>query len=222
MNIDLSKAREALAANRCARGAGVWDCDRAKDGGVCSACLQRRHLRDALAAVDAMAAENQRLRDLVRHQRGALHDEGLITDDEYDDLAADHGAVARLEGYDDMRGRYAAMCDLRDALTAERDEARRLLGEVHRRVGRGVGWPDDPQRTYACIVSDITNAAMARGEERQDALDAAFLAGATAMLKRAVSTCEMYRAHIPPKMIGELLHDVRHIEPSDLPRPATP
>lgn len=44
--------------------------------------------------------EVARLRDLVRHQRSALHDAELITDEEYAALAGDQGAVARLEGYD--------------------------------------------------------------------------------------------------------------------------
>ncbi len=52
------------------------------------------------AKLRAQASEMQRLRDLVRHQRGPLHESGLITDAEYAALAGDHGAVARLEGYD--------------------------------------------------------------------------------------------------------------------------
>jgi hypothetical protein len=50
---------------------------------------------------------DQRLRDLVRHQRGPLHGAGLITDEEYAALAEDHGAVARLEGYDALRAAAA-------------------------------------------------------------------------------------------------------------------
>ena len=53
--------------------------------------------------VEGLNAEIERLRDLVRHQRGPLHDAELITDAEYAALAADHGAVARLTGYDEMR-----------------------------------------------------------------------------------------------------------------------
>jgi len=54
-------------------------------------------------------SEAHRLRDLVRHQRGPLHDADLITDEEYAALAADAGAVARLLGYDEMRRELAEL-----------------------------------------------------------------------------------------------------------------
>lgn len=54
--------------------------------------------------VTGPSSATQRLRDLVRHQRGALHDAELITDAEYAELAGDHGAVARLSGYDELQG----------------------------------------------------------------------------------------------------------------------
>lgn len=60
--------------------------------------------RDTLRA---QLADRQRLFDLVRHQRGPLHDAELISDEEYAALAGDHGAVARLEGYDEMRAQLA-------------------------------------------------------------------------------------------------------------------
>jgi hypothetical protein len=47
--------------------------------------------------------DNQRLIDLVRHQRQALYDADLITDDEYAMLAQTRGAVDRLETYDAIR-----------------------------------------------------------------------------------------------------------------------
>lgn len=43
---------------------------------------------------------NQRMWDLIRYQRAELHEAGLITDDEYAELAKDHAAVKRLEDYD--------------------------------------------------------------------------------------------------------------------------
>lgn len=60
-----------------------------------------------------VSALDARLHDLVRHQRGALHEAGLITDAEYAALASDHGAVARLEGYDAARdqGRRAGLAE---------------------------------------------------------------------------------------------------------------
>ena len=44
--------------------------------------------------------EYQRLFDLVRIQRGELHEAGLISDSEYASLAEGHGSVSRLESYD--------------------------------------------------------------------------------------------------------------------------
>lgn len=50
--------------------------------------------------VSAPLALNQRLFDLVRYMRTELHVAGLITDDEYAELAQAHDAVRRLEDYD--------------------------------------------------------------------------------------------------------------------------
>lgn len=57
-----------------------------------------------------------RLHDLVRYQRSELHEAGLISDDEYAQLAQDHSAVARLETYDSMKAQIAALKAERDAL----------------------------------------------------------------------------------------------------------
>jgi len=46
---------------------------------------------------------NQRLWDLARYARAVLHQDDLITDEEYAMLAEDHFAVARLEDYDVLR-----------------------------------------------------------------------------------------------------------------------
>lgn len=52
-----------------------------------------------------MNALDQRLRDLVRHQRAELHAAGLISDEEYAELLSDHGSVDRLHSYDALRER---------------------------------------------------------------------------------------------------------------------
>ena len=44
-----------------------------------------------------LAQDKQRLWDLVRYYRRQFHEAGLITDNEYAELAQDHGAVVSLE-----------------------------------------------------------------------------------------------------------------------------
>lgn len=68
-------------------------------------------IAEAEAERDAAMDEALRLRDLVRHQRGPLHDAEPLTDEEYADLAADAGAVARLRGYDELRRESRADVD---------------------------------------------------------------------------------------------------------------
>jgi hypothetical protein len=61
-------------------------------------------------------SEVQRLRDLVRYCRHQLHEERLISDEEFTDLLSNTpGAVARLEGYD------------KAVAAAKRDIARKML-----------------------------------------------------------------------------------------------
>ncbi len=84
----------------------------------------------------------QRLFDLVRYARAMLHEDDLITDEEYAMLAGDHPAVARLEEYDDLRveverlKRELDVCgyvERTDKLLSQRDDLRaevaRLRGE---------------------------------------------------------------------------------------------
>lgn len=60
--------------------------------------------------------DDPRLLDLVRQMRAPLHEDGLITDQEYADLAAVGSISARrLETYDDMRVKLALADALRDA-----------------------------------------------------------------------------------------------------------
>lgn len=63
-------------------------------------------------------ANRQRLIDLLRYCRATLHEERLISDGEYAELASDHPAVERLETYDQQRKRI-------EALERELAEARR-------------------------------------------------------------------------------------------------
>lgn len=76
----------------------------------------------------ALRSDRARLWDLVRHQRGELHVAGLITDDEWAFLIADHGAVARLEGYDEMRVELEALRKDKSRLDAL--ESMRGTGQV--------------------------------------------------------------------------------------------
>lgn len=63
---------------------------------------------------------HQRMWDLIRYQRQELHTAGLITDDEYGELAQDHPAVKRLEDYDKLAARLTELAQLvREALVAE-------------------------------------------------------------------------------------------------------
>ena len=64
------------------------------------------------AAVAALAAENERLTDLVRYQRHELHEAGMITDDEYVALSTVEGSPARLGTYDDLRAENGRMRDV--------------------------------------------------------------------------------------------------------------
>lgn len=70
-----------------------------------------------------MSIPADRLRDLVRQMRHPLHQEDLITDEEYAELVLNTpGAVARLESYDDIRARLTAanseIAELRTQLAA--------------------------------------------------------------------------------------------------------
>ena len=64
-------------------------------------------VHELLAELDETRKRLGRLFDLVRHQRGELHEAELITDEEYVALAAAQGSVRRLETYDGLRKRLA-------------------------------------------------------------------------------------------------------------------
>lgn len=84
--------------------------------------ITEQHLAPTL---DALAAA-QRMRDLVRQQRAELHQADLITDEEYAELCSDAGAVARLESYDEIRGRLGRAEDLLRRSEPLLDELARL------------------------------------------------------------------------------------------------
>ena len=77
-----------------------------------------------------ITADPERLLDLVRYMRAELHDEGLITDEEYATLASvGAGSARRLEGYDALRAENAR---LRDALGVMRDRVDEAMGHFAR------------------------------------------------------------------------------------------
>ena len=86
-----------------------------------SRMVHRDHLANALAEVRRLTDSNARLTDLVRHQRGDLHTEGLISDAEYAALAGLTGSPARLEGYDALRGELERTKRALNVAIGERD-----------------------------------------------------------------------------------------------------
>lgn len=85
------------------------------------------HTRELEAALKEAVQREERLTDLVRHQRHELHDADLISDDEFAALLADSDGgkrVARLEGYDAIRRELAASPSLwlQRALEAVQEE----------------------------------------------------------------------------------------------------
>ena len=143
MGVDLVQARAALAEWE------AWIASVGRDAVEPALLYAVDCLHRAFVRLDAVEGPIGRLCDLVRHQRGPLFDAGLINEKEYAELAEDHGAVARLEGYDQMRARIAELEFYGGAaeihcLTVDRDEARAMLGECFRLSGAdtdGNGWP---------------------------------------------------------------------------------
>lgn len=66
MDKAIEAARAALASSLCSRGAGVWDCERAKDGRVCSQCQWKRHLRALLSRLAEVEKERDEAREHLR------------------------------------------------------------------------------------------------------------------------------------------------------------
>lgn len=108
-------------------------------GQPCERCEAEARAERAEAERDAAMDEALRLRDLVRHQRGALHDAELLTDAEYAALAADAGAVARLQGYDEVRRESRADTD--KAIAAALEAKAKELDKYARDYFPGVEHP---------------------------------------------------------------------------------
>lgn len=96
-------------------------------------------LRALLARVDTLPiapvtlADTVRFYDLVRRQRGPLHDAGLLTDAEYATLAADHDAVARLETIDGLR---AEIAQLKQTIEAEHQGCNQFAEKMRAELNR--------------------------------------------------------------------------------------
>jgi hypothetical protein len=123
-----------------------------------AAKAENANAEDLEAARDTI----QRLTDLVRYQRGPLHDTGLISDEEYAVLAGDHAAVARLEGYDALRA------DLTRLLVDAKKEGSRSAPRSAERAAvvawlRARGMAD-----YAQSNLDFAATMIERGEHRRE------------------------------------------------------
>lgn len=91
--------------------------------------------------------ETERLFDLVRYQRAELHQENLISDDEYVALLADSESKKRLETYDDMR----------QQLTTAKDLIEKLVGALR-------GYPhEDIYTTCDCMTCKALQLAHEQG-----------------------------------------------------------
>lgn len=97
------------ACEHIAEGDEGWE----KLRNICHSTMAVAALRDSIAS--ARPFTNQRLFDLVRHQRSELHVAELITDDEYAQLAQEHSAVKRLEDYDAAIASAEAQARLEEA-----------------------------------------------------------------------------------------------------------
>lgn len=73
---------------------------------------------------ERLKSSRQRLFDLVRHCRIELHDEGLITDEEYAILADDPDSLSRLHGYDSLAEELARLRDERAVHVGEIEHLR--------------------------------------------------------------------------------------------------
>lgn len=101
-------------------GSGCKCFARCQSDCVCDVDWTPRELVEARQQLAALREENERLKssrqrlfDLVRHCRIELHDEGLITDEEYAILVDDPDSLSRLHGYDSLAEELARLRDER-------------------------------------------------------------------------------------------------------------
>lgn len=95
--------------------------------------------------------------DLLRYQRQDLHQQELITNEEYALLAEDHPAVKRLESYDEVLDRMTKALAAAQADTeALRAEMRKLAEAWKVVVAETGGFPGGPE-----IGSVVTRCAQA-------------------------------------------------------------
>lgn len=88
--------------------------DPAGRGTICVQCEEGTDGCALLAHCRALEAERERLLNLVRYCRHQLHDENLITDDEFAALL-EEGSAAKLETYDELRAQLREVEAERDS-----------------------------------------------------------------------------------------------------------
>lgn len=104
---------------------------------------------------DGLKGRLERAMDLVRYKRAELHDDELITNEEYSDLLQIPGAVARLESYDVMREKVNAL--------EQRVSGAKVCSHIYTRVAltstttcpactRGIVWPQPAEQTAAPVA----------------------------------------------------------------------
>lgn len=76
----------------------------------------------------------RRMTDLVRHQRGTLFSEGLITPEEYAEVAFSYGSVARLETYDGVIQRLDEVEAQLAAATQQIEQEQSVAVELQKRL----------------------------------------------------------------------------------------
>ena len=111
---------------------------------------------------------NQRLADLVRHQRHALHDAGLISDDEYAEILQDPVAVDSLEDYDALRRKQADIMQANRMAQVLLDQSWAEVAELKAEVERLRGWQRFDGESLSELNNLLTEARREMAELRTD------------------------------------------------------